>query len=231
MKQTVPGGREGRCADSIAWWTLTTAPFLDIVWQQIIPCSSTFFNDFKAMHERINYIVVPDGIAADKNGEPLQIPSFVYRPVLDYALHIARDGDAVYLAPANICGGKSEHELAYTYIMQAKKRNVSVYCPPISFAAYVDTYGNALHLKEFLQGEVSSLSFDLVCAYIHSYRAAYCFRKAGFYIQKVHRVYYRATGENIVRRWWYYKYKPVHYAYELLAFLRDIARIVKPVSG
>ena len=35
---------------------------------------------------RRNYIVVPDGIAADRGGKPIQKPSFVYRQVLDYVL-------------------------------------------------------------------------------------------------------------------------------------------------
>jgi hypothetical protein len=185
--------------------------FIDILFQGLI-----------IMAERINYIVVPDGIAADKNGKPIKAPSFVYKQVLDYVLHVSREGDAIYLAPANFCGGKTEHALAFEYIMQAKRRNIDVYCPSVSFTTYIDTYGNAKHLKAFLHENITSLSFDLVCAYIHSYRAVYCFKQEGFHINKIHRVYYRVTGENIVDRWWYYKYKPVHCIYELLAFIRDM---------
>lgn len=171
----------------------------------------------------MHYIVIPEGIAADKNGRPLPKPSFVYRQILDYTLHIVRDGDTIYLAPANSYGGKSEHELGYEYIRHANRREVMIYCPEVTYNHYIDTLGNALHLRKFLQKTGDErITFDLVCAYLHSYRASYCFRKQGFKIRCVHRVFYHTENENIVSRWWYYKYKPLHILYETAAFLRDI---------
>jgi hypothetical protein len=171
-----------------------------------------------------NYIIVPDGIAADKRGRPLQKPSFVYRQVLDYVLDICRKGDTIYLAPANKCGEehKSEHELGYEYIMAKKELNV--FCPTVTSVNYIDTYGNANHLKNYLQDKIKHLTFDLICANIHSYRAQYCFKKAGFNLNKIHRVSYRIYEERIVRRWWYYKYKPVHCGYEAISFMRDFLK-------
>ncbi|MCX5886692.1 MAG: YdcF family protein [Proteobacteria bacterium] len=169
----------------------------------------------------MNYIVVPEGIAADPKGEPLPKPSFVYMQVLDYVTQIAQHSDTVYLAPANNYGGrKYEQELAHEYL--AEKKTLSIHYPLIASQKYIDTYANAIYLKDYMNDNISNRPFDLVCAYIHSYRAEYCFKKAGFNIQKVHRIYYRIYDENIVTRLWYYKYKPIHYIYELLSFLRDI---------
>ena len=98
------------------------------------------------------------------------------------------------------------------------------YYPPVKCEQYIDTYGNAHYLKLFLQDAVGHMSFELVCAYIHSYRAVYCFKTQGFNLKKVHRVYYRLVPGNIVARLWYYRFKPIHVAYEGGAFLRDIMR-------
>ncbi|MBM4311433.1 MAG: YdcF family protein [Deltaproteobacteria bacterium] len=171
-----------------------------------------------------SYIIVPDGVAADKAGTPLPRPSFVYRQVLDYIIFIARSDDFLYLAPANCCNGSTEHELAYTYIKENSRQALQVYCPPVIPDQYIDTLGNAVLLKNHLPTAVINHPCELVCAHIHSYRAEYCFRKAGFTIGKVHRVPYRRTGEPIMRRWWYYNYKPIHCVYEIFAFIRDIVR-------
>lgn len=171
-----------------------------------------------------SYIIVPDGVAADKTGTPIQRPSFVYRQVLDYVIAIAGSNDTVYLAPANCCNESSEHALAYTYIKENSRCELQIYCPPISPAYYIDTYGNAILLKQLLGCAITDTYSELVCAQIHSYRAEYCFRKAGFTIGKVHRVPYHRTGEPIMRRWWYYNYKSVHCIYEIFALLRDIVR-------
>jgi hypothetical protein len=187
--------------------------------------SSQSFSDISAMHEQINYIVVPEGLAADQSGTPLPKPSFVYRQVLDYVITIAEEGDAVYLAPANHYGGKtSEHEAAFEYLEKSKRPGVSCYSPPVKCEKYIDTYGNAHYLKLFLQDAIEYMSFELVCAYIHSYRAAHCFKTQGFNLKKVHRVYYTVAHENIVIRLWYYRFKPIHVVYELGAFMRDIIR-------
>lgn len=169
----------------------------------------------------MNYIVIPEGIAADNSGKSMLMPSFVYRQVLDYVLAIICDKDTVFLAPANTYGTKSEHELAYDYIIN-KNQNAHVVCPRVSSGKYIDTRGNARHLKTFLNDKFMKLSFDLVCARIHSYRAEYIFKKEGFKLDRIHRVNYITMDENIASRWWYYKYKPVHAIYETLVFSRDI---------
>jgi hypothetical protein len=143
--------------------------------------------------------------------------------VLDYVLSISSTDDTIYLAPANMCGDqKSEHELAYEYITE--RRDLNVCYPDVTYEKYIDTYGNAKYLKDFLVEKISHMTFDLVCAYIHSYRAEYCFKKEGFSLRHIHRVYYSVYNEKIVSRWWYYRYKPIHYVYELLVFLRDLLR-------
>jgi hypothetical protein len=176
------------------------------------------------MSDPIHLIIVPDGFAADKAGAPVPRPSFVYRQVLDYVISIARNDDYLYLAPANCCNETSEHEVAYTYIKENSRQALQVYCPPIVSDQYVDTFDNAIFLKQHVPCDIINHPCELVCAQIHSYRAEYCFRKAGFTITRVHRVSYRTHGEPIMRRWWYYNYKPLHCIYEIFALMRDIVR-------
>jgi hypothetical protein len=179
----------------------------------------------KEKSENINYIVVPDGVAADKDGKPMKRPSFVYRQVLDYVLKTADDKDSIYLAPANDFGcGKYEQELGFEYLKESN-RNLNLICPKTKTKEYLDTYGNVLHLKSFLNRKIDNLVFELVCAFIHSFRAEYCFKKSGFHISKVHRVKYEINDEHVVRRLWYYKSKPVHILYELIAFTRDLIKL------
>ncbi len=171
--------------------------------------------------KNINYLIVPDGTAADAAGKPINSPSFVYRQVLDYLLSIATEKDSIYLAPANDFGcGRYEQELALDYL-RLKSANLHLICPKTETDEYVDTYGNALYMKRFLKNEIDNIVFELVCALFHSYRAEFCFKKAGFRLSKIHRVKYAVTGENVVGRLWYYKYKPIHVIYELLSFARD----------
>jgi hypothetical protein len=169
----------------------------------------------------MDYIVVPDGIAADDCGQPLSKPSFVYRQVLDFVTGLCGCTDTIYLAPANTCGDqKIEHEAGRAYL--AQQSSARVVCPAVAFKEYIDTFGNAKHLRQYLSQQIRGMEFDLVCAYIHSYRAEYCFKKAGFAIRNVHRVYYTVTDENIYKRWWYYRHKKIHCLYELAAFIRDV---------
>jgi len=169
----------------------------------------------------MNYIVIPEGLAGDTHGRPLPAPSFVYRQVLDYFLSICRTGDTVYLAPANTYDGKTEHQLAFQYLI-SKNADCCISFPALIYEKYVDTRGNARHLKAFLGKAYRQLSFDLVCAVLHSYRAEYCFKNEGYRLGKIHRVPYKVTGEGIASRWWYYRYRPLHFVYETLAFCRDL---------
>ena len=180
----------------------------------------------------MNYIVVPDGVKANNNGELMSEPSFVFKQVLDYVMKIFNTDDNVFLAPANnFRGEKYEQEIAYDYLLESwllnnkGKELINVQYPIIKNIRYIDTYGNALYLKEFLGSKINQLSFDLVCSKIHSYRAEYCFKKLGYRINRVHRVEYEILSDNVVKRLWYYKYRPVHFIYEILAYIKDIITI------
>ena len=181
----------------------------------------------------MNYLVIPDGIRADSNGEPMSEPSFVFKQVLDYLVKVANPKDTIFIAPANNFGGNEyEHELAYRYLIE----NISTEPPNIQYPVmttnsnlrlgarkYIDTAGNAFFLRDYLGSAIHRLSFDLVCSKIHSYRAEYCFKKLSYQINRVHRVDYEILSEKIVTRLWYYKYKPIHIMYEVLVFIRDCA--------
>ena len=172
------------------------------------------------------YVVVPDGLAADVSGATLPDPSFVYRQVLDRVSRIAARGSEIYLAPGNRFGGRLfEHEAGQRYL-SAIRADASIQTPIFETAAYVDTHGNAAILRDYLHtNRLWPLpAVDLVCAWIHSARAEYCFRKLGYRIRRVHRVrYLHVPGEPIVSRLWYYHYRGLHVLYEALALLRELA--------
>ena len=169
----------------------------------------------------MNYIVVPEALAGDGRGRPVAEPSFVSRQVLDYVLRLAGPEDTIFLAPGNRCGEKTEEQLACQYLL-SRNDALQVRYPQPETKRYIDTFGNAYYLKVYLQDEVKHMEFELISAYIHSYRAAYCFRKAGFQIDRVHPVYYRKVNEPLVARWFYYRYKPLHWVYEGLCLVRDV---------
>jgi uncharacterized SAM-binding protein YcdF (DUF218 family) len=172
------------------------------------------------------YVVVPDGLAADVSGATLPAPSFVYKQVLDHVSLIADCGSRIYLAPGNRFGGPLfEHEAGRRYL-SAIRTDAGIRTPAFETAAYVDTYGNAAILRDYLCAHRlwPLPPVDLVCAWIHSARAEYCFRKLGYRIRRVHRVaYLPASEEPIVSRLWYYHYRGLHVAYEMLAMLRELA--------
>jgi uncharacterized SAM-binding protein YcdF (DUF218 family) len=172
------------------------------------------------------YIVVPDGLAADGLGATLPEPSFVYRQVLDHVSRMAARGSEIYLAPGNRFGGRLfEHEAGQRYL-SVIRADARILTPRFETAAYVDTYGNAAILRDYLRtNRLWPLpTVDLVCAWIHSARAEYCFRTLGYGIRHVHRVgYLPVPGEPIVSRLWYYHYRGLHVLYEALAMLRELA--------
>lgn len=181
------------------------------------------------MRAGIRYIIIPAGLTANSKGEAIAKPSFVYRQVLDYAINIVKNNDILYLAPANSFGSeKREHQAAYDYLIQ-KKKGIMVISPEVNQLRYIDTWGNALALKQHLGDRYARCKYQLICASIHSYRAEFCFKKMGFNIQSVHRVQYQIKSENIVRRLFFYKYKPLHLFYEIIAFIRALVRCNVPL--
>ena len=172
----------------------------------------------------MNYILVPDGLSVSPGGDTLNEPSFVFKAVLDYLVEIIKNGDNVLIAPANKFGGeKFEQDVAYEYLMSIiDSKSIILFKAVKNIEKYIDTFGNALYLKESLNMNIDKKSFELVCAKYHSFRASYCFKKVGFNITKVHRVQYQIPSKKIVRRLWYYRYRNIHILYEIVAYMRDI---------
>ena len=175
---------------------------------------------------RETVVVVPDGLAADENGNTLEFPSFAYRAVLDYVRERFH-GHQVILAPANTFGSnKAEQEVAALYL--GKFDTALIVCPSPCGAKYIDTRGNADLLRDYLResgrwplGEVL-----LACAFRHSARAALCFKKAGFCIKQVVAIHYEIPKEeNIVGALFYYRIPAAHWLYEKLAHVRDFLKM------
>lgn len=170
-------------------------------------------------------VVVPDGLSA-QNGKALAEPSFVYRAVLDAAL--ARpQGDVIILAPANAFGGPlTEEEAAERYLRAKGWTGAILRQPPIK-DGYVDTRGNARHLRQWLQahGAWPLPQAQLLVAERHARRAQLCFDREGFRFQAVQAVSYAVPeSEGVVPRLWYYRHPAIHALYECLATVRDRLR-------
>jgi hypothetical protein len=172
------------------------------------------------------FIVVPDGLAADADGNPLLKPSFVFRPVLEATAGLTQDSDTVYVAPGNNFGAmRYEQEVAAEYLRTLKPA-MSVIAPVIATRGYIDTFGNARFLKPALKHDIASTQFVLICTQIHSLRAELCFRMAGYKLLRVERVRYPSDREPVVRRLWYYRHPVAYVTYEFLALLRDLVQFL-----
>ncbi|HJT44535.1 MAG TPA: hypothetical protein VJ750_13670 [Rhizomicrobium sp.] len=170
-------------------------------------------------------VVVPDGLTA-LNGQALPEPSFVYRAVLDAAARRPPQ-DIILLAPANSFGGAVTEEEAAERYLRIKGRSGPILRPPPVKDGYVDTRGNARHLREWLQSQQSwpLARTRLLVAERHARRALLCFRREGFTFQAVESIgYVVPNGEMVVPRLWYYRWPLLHRLYEFLAYVRDWLR-------
>lgn len=169
-------------------------------------------------------VVVPDGLAINKNGPEL---SFVFKAVLDEVIS-NYPNNKIFLAPANTFGtNKTEHKLAEEYLRSNKIRRI--YCPNLTSKKYIDTMGNAKLLKFYLvhQKYWPLDKIILVVAKLHAKRAKLCFNFYGFKIAKVHIVnYVIKKKQNLVPRLFYYNYNFLHHIYEQVAYIRDKIRIL-----
>jgi uncharacterized SAM-binding protein YcdF (DUF218 family) len=170
-------------------------------------------------------VIVPDGLEWN-GGQTLPRPSFVYRAVLDAALRRTSD-DVLLLAPANAFGGPlAEEEAAENYLRAAGRKGEILRPPPVG-GGYVDTRGNARHLRLYLEAQQSwpLAHARLLVAQRHAARALLCFQKEGFSFEAVDRVSYSVpAGEGVVPRLWYYRWPLLHRLYEAAALLRDLFR-------
>jgi hypothetical protein len=173
-------------------------------------------------------IIVPDGLAADESGRGTSRPSFVFRAVLD-AVGARYADHAIFVAPANDFGGPlPEEEVGRLYLLQKGCKHVRA---PDRRAGgsggYIDTRGNAVLLREWLeeQGLWPLGPCVLVAADLHSRRATLCFTAEGFSIAKVEKISYRLERESIVPRLFYYRHPLLHRLYESVALMRDRIRI------
>lgn len=174
------------------------------------------------------YIVVPDGLAADQNGTPLPAPSFVYKSVLDELLKVANTSDQIYLAPANKFGGEvSEQQVAHEYLLKMNG-DLNVISFETHTSSYIDTRGNAVHLREYLKSIDSWPIGDscLVVYNIHFLRAKICFKQEGYNLNSYLISTLDKSSGFMVKRLFYYKYHTLHFAYEALASLASKLRII-----
>jgi len=180
------------------------------------------------MDKKFNIVVVPDGLAVGKNGNPINEPSMVFRAVLN---HVAKkyNSNNIYIAPANTFG-KSEREEIVAKLYLEKKGCSTVIAPNFckKKKSYIDTLGNAILLASYLKSNNSwpLNNSVLIVAKRHSKRASLCFSSQGFKFVKIESVEYRIRKKDkVVKRLFYYKFPSIHKIYEFLAYLRDVMRI------
>jgi len=173
-----------------------------------------------------DFIVVPEALEAGGDGRPTDRPSFAYRQVLDHVARLAGAGDRVFLAPANSMDGPTTEELAaWAYLANRGPHAFAFFCPGVNLGdyrhdgSYVDTWGNAARLARVLDHRAAE--FDLVVAAPHARRAAWCFRRFGYRIRKVHPVSLEMRPGRLVARHFYYRHPWLHRLYEALALIRD----------
>ena len=167
----------------------------------------------------MNYIIVPDGLAASDSGKALTKPSFVFRWVLDWLVENIQKEDVIYLAPANKFGGNiSEQEAAKKYLNKTIPNTIVSFEP--SEERYIDTRGNAVLLRDYLndQNKWPLNNATLVSYCFHLPRANLVFRQAGYNFQSVGVRPSKFHSEAIVPRLWYYQYPYIHIIYETLAY-------------
>jgi uncharacterized SAM-binding protein YcdF (DUF218 family) len=169
-------------------------------------------------------IVVPDGLkASPQKSVALAEPSFAFRAVLDRVV-VAHRTRRILLAPGNSFGsGEFEQEVAARYLRARGVADITV--APSPSGRYVDTRGNAIHLRRYLleRGAWPSPAAILVVARPHAKRAAYCFRAEGFALPFVDAVRYAIPAdEPVIYRQWYYRHPLWHVAYEGGALVRDL---------
>ena len=170
-------------------------------------------------------VVVPEGLAFDAAaGRALTAPSFASEAVLNHILdHYA--ARRVLIPPANSFGAPSpEHEVMTAWLTARGCANVQT--PSVMAGGYIDTWGNAVGLRHWLdkRGEWPLGPIVLVAAFRHARRARLCFSRNGFAVASMDPVSYPVKGDPIVPRLFYYNWPRLHQVYEMLALIRDRLR-------
>jgi hypothetical protein len=167
-------------------------------------------------------VVVPDGLAFDAvTGRALTTPSFVGEAVLQHVLN-RYAACRILIAPANSFGAASpEHEVMAAWLAARGCTNVET--PSVIAAGYIDTWGNAVELRRWLdeRGQWPLGPIVLVAAFRHARRARLCFSRNRFAVSSMDAVTYPVDGVPIVPRLFYYNWPRLHRAYETLALARD----------
>ncbi|MCY4523359.1 MAG: hypothetical protein OXB84_01340 [Halobacteriovoraceae bacterium] len=174
----------------------------------------------------IDLIIVPEGLAADKWGNTLNVPSFIYKSVLDYSVSLPYENKRFFLAPANNFQGELfEQESALKYLKD--KLSCEIHCPVYAKNFYINTSGNAKYLMEYINNKNIKLNnCELIAYHMHFPRAKLSFERYGFHFKKFHRVFNTHKKNHIVKRLWYYKYPKVHYLYEIIAHIISKLKII-----
>ncbi|HWK04070.1 MAG TPA: hypothetical protein VNS58_10595 [Puia sp.] len=173
------------------------------------------------------YIVIPEGLSMDEAGR--FYPSDYYIAALDKVRSMARDGDRIYLAPANTFGAhQAEDFFGRDYLKENHcPAGIGVIDETIPRTGYLDTLDNAVYLKKHLvnTGRWPLEEVILVCNRPHRWRGWCMFFLCGYRIERVlgSRPSGR-TGRKMVERLWFYDFPAVQFVYELAAIAYDTIR-------
>ena len=167
-------------------------------------------------------IVIPEGLSVVASKT---VPSFVFRAVLDYVAKQHR-GDTILLAPANNFGREiTEQEAAFNYL---RNLGVESIYHKTSVQRYHDSIDNIVELKKFCHQENIALPTEIiiVCGIMHAFRIRIILKILKVKYLKVIAVDYKTINEPIVSRLWFYKFKLIHFFYEIASILYHIPRLI-----
>lgn len=170
------------------------------------------------------YLIVPEGLAfKNANSEKSEyVLSPIYIQVLDFILKLIEKQDVLYLAPGNdFQSGMKEQFYALLYLKMRFAEN-KIVCFDSPGNGYVDTLGNAVKIMHELNRGGKENEYILICERIHSYRAEYCFKKAGIKLTGTLRIKTKFINTKLPIRLWHQKNIMLQLIYESAVYLRDL---------
>jgi hypothetical protein len=163
-------------------------------------------------------VIVPDGISLH---EKIIIPSYVFRGTLLRTAEYANPSDIILIAPANKFNFEIYEQDAGENFLLGLDKNLKLTKVSTAESGYVDTLGNAMLLRMFIEKNLPNFDWKLTlfCYKLHAKRAKFAFESQGFIIDNLVETNAESKIENekLPFRLFYYDYFLLHWLYEKFA--------------
>jgi hypothetical protein len=174
-----------------------------------------------------NFIIIPDGLQKTYLKSNIPAPSGIYQSVLDEVGRNIKDGDMIWICPANYFGfDYSEQYVGKFYLENILNIKAKIKIFSIK-KDYIDTYGNIYFLKEYLiENNLWPLKNVFVFVNdVHFKRTKQVISFFNLSVKNYILVKNRGCNKNICTRLIYYRSKSCHYIYEFIARLYYFIRL------